>query len=137
MPKTIQQSITLPAPAARLYDMYLNPEIHAAITGASVTISPAPGSAFLAFNGMIFGTMLYTVPHRLIAQTWRADHWISDDIDSILVMSFWPGGDSGRIELVHVNVADHDVQGVSEGWEKYYWQPWREYLERGGPQGKE
>ena len=36
----------------------------------------------------------------------------------------------GGIELVHVNVADHDFAGVSQGWEKYYWTPWRKYLER-------
>jgi hypothetical protein len=34
---------------------------------------------------------------------------------------------------VHVNVADHDFAGVSEGWEIYYWQPWREYLKKQGP----
>ncbi len=42
----------------------------------------------------------------------------------------WPEGKAGRIELVHVNVADHDLEGVNEGWEKYYWKPWREYLLR-------
>jgi hypothetical protein len=26
-----------------------------------------------------------------------------------------PEGKAGRIELVHVNVADHDFQGVTEG----------------------
>ena len=131
MPKTIQQSVTLPATAARLFEMYLNPECHAVITGTPVTINPGPGSPFLAFNGMIFGTMLYAVPGRLIVHSWRSDHWSADDLDSIVVLSFWPEGDAGRIELVQVNVADHDVQGVSEGWEKYYWQPWRESLERG------
>ena len=38
---------------------------------------------------------------------------------------------SGRIDLMHVNVADHDVEGVSEGWKKYYWDPWRAYLSKG------
>jgi hypothetical protein len=38
---------------------------------------------------------------------------------------------SGRIELVHVGVAQSDLDGVREGWEGYYWTPWREYLERG------
>jgi hypothetical protein len=28
-----------------------------------------------------------------------------------------------------VNVADHDFAGVSQGWEKYYWTPWLEYLQ--------
>jgi hypothetical protein len=30
---------------------------------------------------------------------------------------------------VHVNVADDDFAGVSQGWQDYYWTPWREYLE--------
>jgi hypothetical protein len=35
---------------------------------------------------------------------------------------------AAQIELTHVNVADCDFAGVSEGWSKYYWIPWREYL---------
>jgi len=131
MPKTIQQSVTLSAKAERLFDMYLDPEIHAAFTGAPVAIRSDPGSEFRAFDGMLSGQMLYTVPKRLIVQSWRAKHWSPEDLDSILVLSFWPEGNSGRIDLVHVNVADHDFQGVNEGWEKYYWKPWQEYLKRG------
>jgi hypothetical protein len=47
-----------------------------------------------------------------------------------LILTFWPQGYGGRIELVHVNVADGDFAGVSQGWEKYYWSPWRQYLTR-------
>lgn len=130
MPQTIHQSVMLPAAAAQLFDMYLDPKSHEAITGAPVTISSKPGSAFGAFNGMLSGTMLYTVPKRLIVQSWRSSHWSLDDIDSILTLTFSPAGDSGRIELVHVNVPDHDVQGVTEGWQKYYWDPWRRYLQQ-------
>jgi len=135
MPKTIQQRVTLPTPAERLYDMYLDPRVHAAFTGSPVTIHSKPGSAFRAFGDMLSGRMLYTVPKRLIVQSWRAKHWKPEDLDSILVLTFWPEGDSGRIELVHVNVADHDFQGVNEGWEKYYWKPWREYLQKGTSPG--
>jgi hypothetical protein len=79
---------------------------------------------------MIFGKTLLAVPKYMIVQTWRGSHWKKEEIDSILVLTFWPEGDSGRIELVHVNVADSDYDGVKEGWEKYYWKPWREYLEK-------
>jgi activator of HSP90 ATPase len=131
MPKTIQQSVILPAAPARLYDMYLDPKVHEAITGAPVTIGSETGSRFQAFNGMLSGTMLYTVPQRVIVQTWRSGNWRVEDADSILVLTFWPSGaDSGQIELVHVNVADQDVQGVTEGWERYYWTPWRKYLQQ-------
>jgi len=130
MPKTIQQSVTLPASAESLYEMYLDPKIHGAFTGSPVTIDSKPRSEFRAFGDMLSGRVLYTVPKRLIVQSWRAKHWNPEDLDSILVLTFWPEGNSGRIELVHVNVADHDVQGVNEGWGKYYWTPWREYLKK-------
>jgi len=68
------------------------------------------------------------VPKRLIVQTWRASQWKNEDIDSVLVLGFSGDRAYGQIDLVHVNVADHDLQGVSEGWEKYYWAPWRKYL---------
>jgi activator of HSP90 ATPase len=128
MPKTIQQSVTLPATAADLYRAYLNPKSHAAITGAPVRISSKPGSAFRAFNGALSGKMLCTRAPRMIVQTWRSTNFGSKDLDSTLVLTFWPRGKSGRVQLVHVNVADRDVRGVTEGWKKYYWKPWRAYL---------
>lgn len=136
MPKTIQQSVTLPAPAEKLFDMYLSPTKHSAFTGGPVSISSKEGSRFRAFDGMISGKTLLVVPKHMIIQTWRGSEWKKEDIDSILVLTFWPEGDRGRIELVHVNVADSDYEDVREGWEKYYWKPWREYLEKEEREGK-
>ena len=130
MPKTIQQSVTLPARAAALYRMYLDPRRHAAITGAPVKIGARPGSRFRAFNGALSGKILLTRPGRMIVQSWRSTGFAAADIDSTLILTFWPRGKSGRIELVHVNVADRDVRGVTQGWPKYYWKPWRAYLQR-------
>ncbi|HEX2499869.1 MAG TPA: hypothetical protein VHO73_00330 [Methylomirabilota bacterium] len=72
MPKTIQQSVTLPAPARELYRAYIDPQRHAAIIGAPVKIGARPGSAFRAFHGALSGRMLLTRPGRLIVQTWRS-----------------------------------------------------------------
>ena len=129
MPKTIQQSVTLPATAAELYRMYVSPKLHAAITGGGpVKISSKSGASFRAFNGALSGKMLFTRPKRMIVQTWRSMNFGPRDLDSTLILTFWPQGKSGRIQLVHVNVADRDVRGVTEGWKKYYWKPWRAYL---------
>lgn len=128
MPKTIQQSVTFPAAPATLYRMYLDPRSHAAITGAPVRIGAKPGSVFRAFNGALSGRMLYTRPGRMIVQTWRSTGFGRKDLDSILVLTFSPRGKSGRIQLVHANVPEGDVRGVTGGWKKYYWKPWRAYL---------
>ena len=130
MARTIQIAASLPAPPEQLFDMYLDPLEHAAFTGMPVTVAMVPGSAFSAFNGAITGTILQVVPKRLIVQSWRSPYWGASDVDSTLVLSFLPDQDGARIELTQVNVVDADFAGVSQGWEKYYWAPWREYLQR-------
>jgi activator of HSP90 ATPase len=129
MPKLVKQSIVLPASAAELYAMYLNPRAHAAITGDKVQIGSRPGARFSAFGGALKGRILQTVPGRLIVQSWRSTPFHKSDADSTLILRFTPRGKrSGRIDLMHVNVPDHDYRGVNNGWKKYYWKPWRKYL---------
>lgn len=130
MPKTLCQSVALPATAARLYAQYLSPKTHAAITGSPVKISAKPGSTFSAFERMIWGKTLAAVPGRLIVQSWRSVNFGKRDSDSILILAFSPAGRGGRIDLVHVNVADRDAEGVRKGWKTYYWDPWRKYLKK-------
>ena len=128
MSRVLQLAVDLPASPDRLFDMYLDPVAHAAFTGAPVTISATPGAPFRAFGDVLSGTIVQVVPKRLIVQSWRSPKWQPSDIDSTLVLTFLTWGDGGRIELVHINVPDNDYAGVSEGWQKYYWTPWRAYL---------
>ncbi len=130
MPRTIQLAASLPASPDRLFDMYLDPVEHSAFTGSPVAISAEPGAAFRAFNDVLTGTILQIVPKRLIVQSWRSPNWGPADLDSTLILTFLPEGDAGRIELTQVNVVDTDFAGVSQGWEKFYWTPWRAYLTR-------
>lgn len=130
MPRTIQLAASLPASPDRLFDMYLDPVEHSAFTGSPVTISAHSGARFSAFDGVLTGTNLQVVPKRLIVQSWRSPKWGPADVDSTLILTFLPDQEGGRIELVHVNVVDDDFAGVSQGWEKYYWSPWRAYLTR-------
>ena len=130
MLRTITMAVDLPAAPARLYRMYLDPKLHAAFTGAPVRIAARPGAPFHAFGGMLSGKILHLEPNRLIVQSWRSVHFAKRDLDSTLILAFLPRKKGARIELTHVNVADGDFGGVSEGWSKYYWIPWRTYLER-------
>ena len=130
MPRTVTMAVDLPGPPARLYRMYLDPQEHAAFTGAPVKIAARAGAAFAAFGGALSGTILQLVPNRLIVQSWRSTQFAKRDFDSTLELSFWPQRRGARIELTHVNIADSDFAGVSEGWSKYYWIPWRAYLQR-------
>ena len=128
MPKNIVMAASLPAPPDKLFDMYLDAAEHAAMTGLPVRLEARAGGVFRAFDGMLSGTILHIQPKSLIVQTWRSVNWPLTAMDSVLTLSFWPAEEGGRIEIVHINVADEDFAGVSQGWEKYYWTPWRAYL---------
>jgi activator of HSP90 ATPase len=132
MSTIIQQSAVFSASAQKLYDLYTDPKSHAEFTdGGAVKISTKPGSKFGAFGGMLSGTMLLAISGKQIVQRWRGTHWKETDADSILILTFVEVRKRARIDLVHVNVPQHDFKGVTEGWKKYYWNPLRTYLRHG------
>src|SRR5258708_3642264 len=114
MRSLITQSVVLPASAEQLYATYLDPSLHAAVTGAPVTVSAEAGSSFRAFNGQISGTMLSAFAARLIVQSWRSINFRDADPDSTLILSFVPEGNDGRIDLIHIDVPEQDYEGVAE-----------------------
>lgn len=129
MPHTISLAAELAAPPAQIFDMYLDRRMHSAITGAPATVAPRAGAKFTAYGGALSGTILQLVPKRLIVQSWRSSNWKASELDSTLILTLHAHGRIGtRVELIQVNVAQADFAGVSQGWEKYYWAPWREYL---------
>lgn len=130
MARVVRQSVLLPASARDLYSTYLSPKRHGAITGGRVVVNSRPGSSFRAFSGALRGRMLQTIPGRLIVQSWRSSAFRKSDPDSTLIIRFTQQGKHGRVDLVHVNVPDHDYAGVNKGWKSYYWRPWRKILAR-------
>jgi uncharacterized protein YndB with AHSA1/START domain len=137
MRSAIQQSVVLPASAESLFEMYLDPASHAAFTGFAVDISAEPGAMFHAFNKQISGQILALVRPYLIVQSWRSVKFHDDDADSTLILQFKPEpnkAQQGRIDLVHLDVPEHDYQDVIKGWQTHYWNQWRTYLEKSGRQ---
>jgi activator of HSP90 ATPase len=124
----IRQSIVLKDLPGELFDTFLDSKRHSAITGAPAKVSRRSGAAFTAFGGALRGRNLLILPRRMIVQAWRSSHWKASDPDSILILCFSKARGAGRIDLVHVNVPTHDHKGVSLGWPKHYWAPWKKYL---------
>ena len=113
MRNVIRQTVVLPASAEALFEMYLDPSAHQAITGARVVIGDKRGARFQAFDGALTGTMLEVVRPSLIVQSWRSTEFKAENPDSTLILSFSPEGDKGRIDLIHLDVPDHDYDGVT------------------------
>jgi activator of HSP90 ATPase len=132
MPKTIRQSVALPAPPEKLFDIFLDSKKHAAAVNSRASISRQVGARFRIFGGALQGKNLAIVPKRMIVQTWRGSDWKKTEADSILILVFAKAPGGGRISLVHANVPDRHYAGINRGWKKYYWKPWRAYLRQRG-----
>jgi activator of HSP90 ATPase len=132
MTKTIQQSVKFKALPEALYELYMDSEKHSDSTGMPAKLDRKIGSAFTAFGGKLTGRTLMLVPGKMIVQAWRSSGWKKTDADSILTLTFRKAGSGGRVDLAHVNVPGHDHKGVTKGWKKFYWKPWRRYLKSVG-----
>lgn len=119
------------ATPAKLYSLFTDTAKHTAATGMPAKISSKVGGKWSAFGGMILGKNLVLIPNKMIVQTWRSSAWKKADPDSILVVTFEKAAGGGaQVDLVHVGVPPYDHKGVTEGWVKYYWEPWKAYLAR-------
>jgi activator of HSP90 ATPase len=117
------------ATPAMLYEFFMDSAKHSAATGMPAKISRKVGGKWSAFGGMIYGKTLALVPNKMIVQAWRSSGWKKTDSDSILVAQFEKSASGGAtVYLTHIGVPEHDHKGVTQGWIKYYWEPWRKYL---------
>jgi len=128
MASTIEQTVEFSGVSPeRLFETYVDPKQHAAAIGAPVEMDARVGGEFSAFGGLTGRNLLIESP-RIIVQTWRANVFHADDPDSVLVLTFATTADGARLVLVHVNVPDHAVQTIEQGWHQHYWSRWTEYF---------
>jgi activator of HSP90 ATPase len=128
MMKAIEQSVRFSATPEELFEMYLDSKKHSASTGGAAVMSRKVGGKFTAWHGQLNGKNLLIVKNRMIVQEWRSSQWKASDLPSILTLTFSKAPGGGQVDLTHVNVPEHDHAGVTKGWKKYYWEPWKKYL---------
>jgi activator of HSP90 ATPase len=129
MTPVIEQSVSFPkVKPADLYALFMDSAKHSAATGMPAKVSRKVGGKWSAFGGMIRGKNLALVPGRMIVQAWRSSAWKKADPDSVLVVRFEKSPGGATVSLVHVGVPQHDHDGVTKGWKKYYWESWEKYF---------
>jgi len=129
MSKTIVQEVVFKNTTSKaLYDLYMDTKKHSAATGAPAKVSTKVGGSFSAYSGYIAGKNLQLLKNKLIVQTWRAQDWKKDDLDSIFIIALQPKGKDVVLHAVHANVPDNQAKGIDKGWYEFYWEPWKKYL---------
>lgn len=130
MPKTVVQSVSFNVSPDQLFELYADSRKHSAAIGSKAQVSRRAGGTFSAFGRMIKGKTLTVIPKKMFVQTWRGSEWKRGDEDSVLMLMFGKKGRGSTLTMVHANVPESHFASIKDGWNKYYWKPWRAYLSR-------
>jgi activator of HSP90 ATPase len=129
MAKTITQKVVFKNTTPKaLYDLYMDAKKHTMIAGSPCKISAKEGTKYSVHGGYIQGKNLQLVKDKLIVQTWRAQGWGKNDVDSTFIIHLEPNGKDVVLQAIHANVPDKHVDSVTKGWIGHYWNPWKQHL---------
>lgn len=131
MSKTIIQQVVFKNTTAKeLYSIYMDAKKHTAAIGATVTIQDKEGAKYTAHGGYITGKNLQLVKDKMIVQSWHSSDFKKGELDSTFILQFEQKGKDALLSMVHANLPDHQYQTVKDGWNEFYWKPWKKYLSK-------
>ncbi len=129
MAKTIHQKIVFKNTSPKaLYELYMNSKKHSKATGAPAKISAKIGGEYSAHGGYITGKNLHLAKDQTIVQTWRAQGWDKNDVDSTFIINLEKKGKNTVLHAIHANVPDKQAESIEKGWHAHYWGPWKQFL---------
>jgi uncharacterized protein YndB with AHSA1/START domain len=125
----LQLRDVFPAAPERIYELWMDSEGHALMTGGEAVIDPREGGEFSAWDGYITGVTERLEPGRLIVQRWRTSEFPEDAGDSMVELTLRPVEGGCEITLVHSAIPEGQGDRYKSGWVDYYFEPLRELLE--------
>ena len=129
MAKTILQTIVFKnTKVETLYSLYMDAKLHSLVTGSAAKIQRREGAKFSAYDNYCYGKNLQLIPGRLIVQSWHAADWGDADAESTLILLFEQKGNDATVYMTHANVPANQYTALKDGWNSFYWQPWKAYL---------
>ncbi|OGH05214.1 MAG: hypothetical protein A2W22_01170 [Candidatus Levybacteria bacterium RBG_16_35_11] len=96
-------------------------------TGSPAVMDEREGTNFKLWDGDIFGKNKEMIKNKKIVQEWYSGNWDKPSIVTLLINN--KDGKS-EVELIHDDIPDNDFESINQGWDDYYFNPLKEYLER-------
>jgi activator of HSP90 ATPase len=114
----------------KLYQAWLNSELHTKMTGSKAIIKGEIGFGFSAWDGYITGKNLELVPNQKIKQAWRTTEFDQNQEDSLVEITFEEiKPNLTKLTLKHSNLSIKDEQ-YKQGWEDFYFKPMKAYFNK-------
>jgi activator of HSP90 ATPase len=128
--KSIEQEVTFAASPAKVYDALMDSKKHSDFTGAPAKIDPAVGGRMSCHDGMVTGINVELVKDKRIVQAWRGGHF-PEGVYSIATFELEPAGaGQTKLSFKQHGVPEEVHERIVTGWNQYYWEPLKKYLER-------
>jgi activator of HSP90 ATPase len=97
-------------------------------TGYPATFIPEAGSEFELWEGDITGKVLEVVPNEKLVEQW---YFEGQEEASIATIKFFIDKSKISVEVVHTNIPDDAFDNIYEGWDKYFLDAIKEFVEVG------
>jgi activator of HSP90 ATPase len=126
---TIQQSLSISAPSAKIYELLLDAKKHGALTGSSVEMSNKINGKFSVFDGYCKGYNLELIAGKMIKQAWNfAEEGWPEKHYSICTFLFEEQGGKTKIKFTQTDVPEHKIVALKQGWKDFYWSPLKNHF---------
>ena len=129
MGKTIKQTLLFNASAGDLYEYLTNPKKLSKITGSKATNSMKEGGKFSAWDDYIFGENIQLVPGKRIVQKWACADFPEGSFSKVTYELKKKSEKQTELVFTQTEVPDDLYEDLSIGWNEFYWQPIKDYLE--------
>ncbi len=123
---TIKQQHFIKAPAEDIYNALVNPFAIELWSGYAANMSEEEGSEFELWEGDISGKNLKFEKNRMISQEW---YFGEQEEISLVTISLHEEKKGTRIELIHTNIPESEMEEMEKGWRRYYFGALKHYFE--------
>ena len=121
--ESLELSAHIPASPERVYEAWIHPERHAAMTGGAANGESGEGGAFTAWDGYITGRFLELSPPGRIVMAWRTAEFPEDAPHSRVEIGLVAEGEGTRLTLSHTDIPKGQGERYRTGWDNFYFQP--------------
>jgi len=117
----LHQTIEFKVRPGEIYEALLNSEKHTDFTGAPARINREIGGHFTAYDGMIEGEIVETIPNRKIVQKWRGKDWPKDHYSTI-TFDLEPSIHGTKLLFTQTGIPAEKFETIKKGWHEHYWE---------------
>jgi activator of HSP90 ATPase len=118
---TVNKKYLIKAKPVTVFNYLTDPEKIERWSGSSAEMDVKEGGRFSLWEGAILG-INRKITISQIHQDWKEKTWENYSRVTIKIM---PGdkGEVTKLELIHEDIPQASVKGISQGWDEYYFGP--------------